>query len=49
MKVCIVGAGAVGGLMAGWLGSRLGPDDLALSVLDLLLRADLRLWTHLPL
>ncbi len=33
MKVCVVGAGAVGGLVAGWLGSRLGQEDLALSVL----------------
>ena len=33
MKVCVVGAGAVGGLVAGWLGSRLGQKDLQLSVL----------------
>lgn len=33
MKVCVVGAGAVGGLVAGWLGSRLGDRDLKLSVL----------------
>ena len=33
MKVCVVGAGAVGGLVAGWLGSRLGADELTLSVL----------------
>ena len=33
MKVCVVGAGAVGGLVAGELGSRLGPPDLQLSVL----------------
>jgi len=33
MKVCVVGAGAVGGLVAGWLGHRLGPQDLTLSVL----------------
>lgn len=33
MKVCVVGAGAVGGLVAGWLGSRLGDQELRLSVL----------------
>ena len=33
MKVCVVGAGAVGGLVAGGLGHRLGPQDLTLSVL----------------
>ena len=33
MKVCVVGAGAVGGLVAGWLGSRIGADALDLCVL----------------
>ena len=33
MKVCVVGAGAVGGLVAGWLGHRVGAADLQLSVL----------------
>jgi 2-dehydropantoate 2-reductase len=32
-RVCIVGAGAIGGLFAGWLGSRLPPDEIELSVL----------------
>ena len=33
MKVCIVGLGAIGGLFAGWLGSRLGRGEVALSAL----------------
>jgi 2-dehydropantoate 2-reductase len=33
MKVCIVGAGAVGGLFAGWLGGRLPASDVTLSAL----------------
>ena len=33
MKICIVGAGAIGGLCAGWLGSRLPAGDVELSVL----------------
>ena len=33
MKVCIVGAGAIGGLFAGWLGSRIPADELVLSAL----------------
>ncbi len=33
MKVCIVGAGAIGGLFAGWLGSRPPDDHLELSAL----------------
>jgi 2-dehydropantoate 2-reductase len=33
MKVCIVGAGAIGGVFGGWLGSRVPPTELALSVL----------------
>ena len=32
-KVCIVGAGAVGGLFAGWLGSRLPAGEVTLSAL----------------
>ena len=33
MKVCIVGAGAIGGVFGGWLGRSLPPAELALSVL----------------
>jgi 2-dehydropantoate 2-reductase len=33
MKVCIVGLGAIGGLFAGWLGSRLPAGALSLSAL----------------
>lgn len=33
MKACIVGAGAIGGLFAGWLGGRLPASELTLSVL----------------
>ena len=33
MKVCIVGLGAIGGLMAGWLGTRLAPGRVQLSAL----------------
>lgn len=33
MKVCIVGLGAIGGLFAGWLGSRLPAGELQLSAL----------------
>ncbi len=33
MKVCIVGLGAIGGLMAAWMGTRLKPDTVALSAL----------------
>ncbi len=33
MKVCIVGAGAIGGLFAGWLGARLPASELTLSAL----------------
>ena len=33
MKVCVVGAGAVGGLVAGWLGHRVGAAGVQLSVL----------------
>ena len=33
MKICIVGAGAVGGLFAGWLGSRLPDGEVKLSAL----------------
>ncbi|CAG1017402.1 2-dehydropantoate 2-reductase [Burkholderiaceae bacterium] len=33
MKVCIVGAGAIGGLFAGWLGSRIPAGELTLSAL----------------
>jgi 2-dehydropantoate 2-reductase len=49
MKVCIVGAGAIGGLIAGRLGSRLAPAEIDLSViargatLDALRREGLRL------
>jgi 2-dehydropantoate 2-reductase len=32
MKVCIVGAGAIGGLFTGWLGTRLPPGEVHLSV-----------------
>lgn len=49
MKVCIVGAGAIGGLVVGRLGSRLAPAEIDLSViargatLDALRREGLRL------
>ncbi|HEY6133637.1 MAG TPA: 2-dehydropantoate 2-reductase [Rubrivivax sp.] len=33
MKVCVVGAGAIGGLFASWLATRLAPAELALSAL----------------
>jgi 2-dehydropantoate 2-reductase len=33
MKICIVGAGAIGGLFAGWLGARLPAGELELSAL----------------
>jgi 2-dehydropantoate 2-reductase len=33
MKVCIVGAGAIGGLFGGWLGSRLPAGEIELSAL----------------
>jgi 2-dehydropantoate 2-reductase len=33
MKVCIVGAGAIGGLFAGWMGSRLPAGEVTLSAL----------------
>jgi len=33
MKICIVGAGAIGGLFAGWLGSRLPAGEIQLSAL----------------
>lgn len=33
MKVCIVGAGAIGGLFAGWMGSRLPAGHIELSAL----------------
>lgn len=33
MKVCIVGLGAIGGVVAGWLGSRLSPGRVQLSAL----------------
>jgi len=33
MKVCIVGLGAIGGLLAGWMGSRLAPGRVGLSAL----------------
>ena len=33
MKVCIVGLGAIGGVFAGWLGSRLPPGTVQLSAL----------------
>ena len=33
MKVCIVGLGAIGGLLAGWLGSRLAAGEVTLSAL----------------
>ena len=49
MKVCIIGAGAIGGLVVGRLGSRLAPAEIELSViargatLDALRREGLRL------
>ncbi|HEX6706370.1 MAG TPA: 2-dehydropantoate 2-reductase [Albitalea sp.] len=33
MKICIAGAGAIGGLFAGWLGSRLPASEITLSAL----------------
>jgi 2-dehydropantoate 2-reductase len=33
MKICIVGLGAIGGLLAGWLGTRLAPGRVSLSAL----------------
>ena len=33
MKVCIVGLGAIGGLFAGWMGSRLPAGRVELSAL----------------
>ena len=33
MKICVVGLGAIGGLFAGWLGSRLAPGEVHLSAL----------------
>jgi len=33
MKICIVGAGAIGGLFAGWLGSRISAGEITLSAL----------------
>ncbi|HEV7914697.1 MAG TPA: 2-dehydropantoate 2-reductase [Albitalea sp.] len=33
MKICIAGAGAIGGLFAGWLGSRLPATEIQLSAL----------------
>ena len=33
MKICIVGLGAIGGLFAGWLGSRGAPDQIQLCAL----------------
>lgn len=33
MKICVVGLGAIGGLMAAWLGSRLAPGRVHLSAL----------------
>ena len=33
MKVCIAGAGAIGGLFAGWLGTQLPPGEVRLSAL----------------
>lgn len=33
MKTCIVGAGAIGGLFAGWLGSRIPAGEIELSAL----------------
>lgn len=33
MKICIVGAGAIGGLFGGWLGARLPAGEIALSAL----------------
>lgn len=33
MRICIVGLGAVGGLFAGWLGGRQGPDPIQLCAL----------------
>jgi 2-dehydropantoate 2-reductase len=33
MKICIIGLGAIGGLLAGWLGSRLQPGRVQLSAL----------------
>jgi 2-dehydropantoate 2-reductase len=33
MKICIVGLGSIGGLFAGWLGSRTAPGEVQLSAL----------------
>jgi 2-dehydropantoate 2-reductase len=33
MKICVVGLGAIGGLFAGWLGSRLAPGEVQVSAL----------------
>ena len=33
MKICVVGLGAVGGIFAGWLGSRLAPGEVQVSAL----------------
>jgi 2-dehydropantoate 2-reductase len=33
MKICVVGLGAIGGVFAGWLGSRLAPGEVQVSAL----------------
>jgi 2-dehydropantoate 2-reductase len=33
MKICVVGLGAIGGVLAGWLGTRLAPGRVTLSAL----------------
>jgi 2-dehydropantoate 2-reductase len=33
MKICVVGLGAIGGIFAGWLGSRLAPGEVQVSAL----------------
>jgi 2-dehydropantoate 2-reductase len=33
MKICVVGLGAIGGIFAGWLGSRLAPGEVQMSAL----------------
>jgi 2-dehydropantoate 2-reductase len=33
MKICVVGLGAIGGIFAGWLGSRLAPGEAQVSAL----------------
>ncbi len=33
MKICVVGLGAIGGLLAGWLGSRVAPGRVSVSAL----------------